>query len=176
MPNTQNTGAGAPNNCYPGMRIQVSSYATAWVRGPISGAGPIVKTGDSGVVHFTGSFANYTGAISLDRGVTWFDGPNPVLLPDVTVSAGLGVSSNDLTIARLVFRSGNLWVSLGDADPDVPRLVVTDSIEFTHVGAINVYYTSATVPESVHGTTFQLLKAPGHALSEAILVVGSLGK
>ena len=168
LPNTQNTGAGAPNNCYPGMRIQVSSYATAWIRGPISGAGPIVKTGDSGVVHFTGSFANYTGAISLDRGVTWFDGPNPVSLPDLTVSAGFGVSSNDLTVARLVFRSGNLWVSLGDADPDVPRLVVTDSIEFAHVGAINVYNTSAIVPERVHGTTFQLVKAPGHALSEAL--------
>ena len=168
LPNTQNTSAGAPNNCYPGMRLQVSSYATAWIRGPISGAGPLVKTGDSGVVHFTGSFANYTGAISLDRGVTWFDGPNPVSLPDLTVSAGFGVSSNELTVARLVFRSGNIWVSLGDADPDVPRLVVTDSIEFAHVGAINVYNTSATVPESVHGTTFQLVKAPGHALSEAL--------
>ena len=168
LPNTQNTSAGAPNNCYPGMRLQVSSYATAWIRGPISGAGPLVKTGDSGVVHFTGSFVNYTGAISLDRGVTWFDGPNPVSLPDLTVSAGFGVSSNELTVARLVFRSGNLWVSLGDADPDVPRLVVTDSIEFAHVGAINVYNTSATVPESVHGTTFQLVKAPGHALSEAL--------
>ena len=168
LPNTQNTSSGAPNNCYPGMRLQVSSYATAWIRGPISGAGPLVKTGDSGVVHFTGSFANYTGAISLDRGVTWFDGPNPVSLPDLTVSAGFGVSSNELTVARLVLRSGNLWVSLRDADPDVPRLVVTDSIEFAHVGAINVYNTSATVPESVHGTTFQLVKAPGHALSEAL--------
>ena len=168
LPNTQNTSAGAPNNCYPGMRLQVSSYATAWIRGPISGAGPLVKTGDSGVVHFTGSFANYTGAISLDRGVTWFDGPNPVSLPDLTVSAGFGVSSNELTVARLVFRSGNLWVSLADADPDVPRLVVTDSIEFAHVGAINVYNTSAIVPERVHGTTFQLVKAPGHALSEAL--------
>ena len=167
--NTDNhTTANADNNCYPGMRLQVSSYATAWIRGPISGAGPIVKTGDSGVVHFTGSFANYTGAISLERGVTWFDGPNPVSLPDLTVTAGFGVSSNELTIARLVLRSGNLWVSLGDADPDVPRLVVTESIEFAHVGAINVYDTSVTVPESVHGVTFQLVKAPGHALSEAL--------
>ena len=168
LPNTQNTSAGAPNNCYPGMRLQVSSYATAWIRGPISGAGPLVKTGDSGVVHFTGSFANYTGAISLDRGVTWFDGPNPVSLPDLTVSAGFGVSSNELTVARLVFRSGNLWVSLGDADPDVPRLVVTDSMEFAHAGAVSVYDTSYTVPERVHGVTFQLVKAPGHALSEAL--------
>ena len=167
--NTDNhTTANAEQNCYPGMRLQVSSYATAWIRGPISGAGPIVKTGDSGVVHFTGSFADYTGAISLERGVTWFDGPNPVSLPDVTVTAGFGVSSNELTIARLVFRSGNLWVSLGDADPDVPRLVVTDSMEFAHAGAVSVYDTSYTVPERVHGVTFQLVKAPGHALSEAL--------
>ena len=169
LPNTQNaTTANTVNNCYPGMRIQVASYATAWVRGPISGAGPIVKTGDSGVVHFTGSFANYTGAISLDRGVTWFDGPDPVSLQSMSVEAGFGVSSNELTVARLVLVKGNLWVSLGDADPNVPRLVVTDSLEFTHVGAINVYNTSATVPESVHGITFQLVKAPGHALSEAL--------
>ena len=166
--NDNHTTANAEDNCYPGMRLQVSSYATAWIRGPISGAGPIVKTGDSGVVHFTGSFANYTGAFSLDRGVTWFDGPYPVSLSDVTLSAGLGVSSNELTVARLVLRNGNLWVSLGDADPDVPRLVVTESIEFAHVGAINVYDTSVTVPESVHGVTFQLVKAPGHALSEAL--------
>ena len=150
------------------MRLQVSSYATAWIRGPISGAGPIVKTGDSGVVHFTGSFADYTGAISLERGVTWFDGPNPVSLPDVTVTAGFGVSSNELTIARLVLRSGNLWVSLGDADPDVPRLVVTDSMEFAHAGAVSIYDTSYTVPARVHGVTFQIVKAPGHALSEAL--------
>ena len=62
LPNTQtNNTANTTYNCYPGMRIQVASYATAWIRGPISGAGPIVKTGDSGNVHFTGSFANYTG-------------------------------------------------------------------------------------------------------------------
>ena len=164
LPNTQ----ASSGSSYPGMRLQVSSYATAWIHGPISGAGPIVKTGDSGVVHFTGSFADYTGAISLERGVTWFDGPNPVSLPDLTVTAGFGVSSNELTIARLVFRSGNLWVSLGDADPDVPRLVVTDSMEFAHAGAVNVYDTSYTVPERVHGVTFQLVKAPGHALSEAL--------
>ena len=164
LPNTQ----ASSGSSYPGMRLQVSSYATAWIRGPVSGAGPIVKTGDSGVVHFTGSFADYTGAISLERGVTWFDGPNPVSLPDVTVTAGFGVSSNELTIARLVFRSGNLWVSLGDADPDVPRLVVTDSMEFAHAGAVSIYDTSATVPARVHGVTFQLVKAPGHALSEAL--------
>ena len=169
LPNTQNsTTASTVNNCYPGMRLQVSSYATAWIRGPISGAGPIVKTGDSGNVHFTGSFANYTGAITLERGVTWFDGPNPVSLPNLTVGAGFGVSSNEITVAHLVLRAGNLWVSLGDADPDVPRLTVTDSLEFTRVGAVNVYSTSYTVPESVHGTTFQLVKAPGHALSEAL--------
>ena len=39
LPNTQNTSSGAGSNCYPGMRLQVLSTATAWIRGPISGAG-----------------------------------------------------------------------------------------------------------------------------------------
>ncbi len=167
LPNTQNTSAGAPNNCYPGMRLQVSSYATAWIRGPISGAGPIVKTGDSGVVHFTGSFANYTGAISLDRGVTYFDGPDPVSLSSVTVNSGLGLSSNGLTIATLDLVKGNFYLNLTDADPLVPRLVVTDSLVFSREGPIDVY--NANVPASVYGTTFQLVKAPGHVLSEALV-------
>jgi autotransporter-associated beta strand protein len=169
LPNTQNaTTANTANNCYPGMKLQVSSYATAWIRGPISGAGPIVKTGDSGNVHFTGSFANYTGEITLGRGVTWFDGPDAVSLPRVRLEAGMGVSSNGLTITTFDLVKGNLCVDLRDANPDVPLLTVTESLTFTREGAINVYSTSATVPERVYGTTFQLVKAPRHALSEAL--------
>jgi len=166
LPNTQNAANSATLNCYPGMRLQVSSYATAWIRGPISGAGPIVKTGDSGVVHFTGSFANYTGAITLGRGITWFDGSEPVTLPSVAVESGLGLTSNGMTVAALELRKGNFRLNLTDADPDVPRLVVTDSLVFTHVEAITVL--NDVVPASVHGVTFQLVKAPGCALSEAL--------
>ena len=119
LPNTQNAANSATLNCYPGMRLQVNAGFTAWIRGPISGAGPIVKTGAAGAVHFTGSFANYTGAITLGRGVAGFDGPNPVSLPNVTLdSAGLILSSNDLTVSSFVFSRGNIFAYLDDADPD----------------------------------------------------------
>lgn len=167
LPNTQtNNTSNATLNSYPGMRLQVASTATAWIRGPISGDGPIVKTGDSGVVHFTGSFANYTGEVKLERGVTWFDGPDPVSLSSITMSVGLGLSSNELTVATLNCTSGNFWVHLDDADPDVPRLTVTDS--FTHARTAALFIVQSSYPANKFGTTFKLIKAPGNVLSKAL--------
>ena len=164
--NSQDTSDAAHKNCHPGLRLRVSSYATAWIRGPVSGAGPIIKTGDSGTVHFTGSFANYTGEIALERGITWFDGPEPVSFSGMTVKAGAGLSSNELSVSTIDFAKGNICLDLRSADPDVPRLVVTDSIVFSREGPVEVY--NSNVPAGVHGTTFQLVKAPGRVLSEAL--------
>ena len=48
----------------------------------------------------------------------------------------------------------------------MPRLVVTDSLVFSKETPIDVY--NANVPVSLYGTTFQLIKAPGHVLSEEL--------
>ena len=154
------------SNCHPGMRLNVSDNATIWFCGPVSGAGPIIRTGDAGITHFTGSFADFTGAVSLEKGVTWFDGRASVSLSSVTVSAGLGLSSNQLEVTTLVCEKGELRVALTNADADVPRLVVTDSVAFTHENQLVIR--EEDVAESVYGVVFQLVKAPGHVVSDAL--------
>ena len=164
--NESNITAHTGNSRRPGMRIQISPTGDLILNGPISGEGPIVKTGDSGYLHIRGSLADYHGTMRLERGVTWFDGGLPVSLSKIELSSGLALGQDAITVADFSWEKGNFWFYPQGVDPTTPRLVVTDHFMFPHDEDVTVQVFD--MPGEDYGTWFALMKAPGTALSAAL--------
>lgn len=164
--NARNITANTDTSRRPGLRVRVSPTGDLILNGPVSGDGPILKTGDSGFLRFRGSLADYHGAMRLERGVTYFDGGQAVGLPKVELAAGLALTKDDLTVADFTWEKGNFWFYPQGVDPGTPRLVVTDRFVFSHLedATIQVF----DMPAEAHGTWYALLKAPGAELSAAL--------
>lgn len=153
----------------PGLYIQSSGspVGTLTINGPVSGDGPIIKTGDSGYLRFRGSLADFHGDMRLERGATYFDEAEPVSLPSISLAAGMALQSNTLTVARFTITKGNFWFyATGIADPSEPRLDVTES--FTYAREENVTVKVFDLLEDKHGVPFALIRAPGTVLSEMV--------
>ena len=164
--NARNITANTDTSRRPGLRVQASPTGDLILNGPVSGDGPILKTGDSGFLRFRGSLDDYHGTMRLERGVTYFDGGHPVNLPKVELAAGLALNKDVLTVADFSWEKGNLWFYTRDADPATPRLVVTDRFALgTETDVTLLVY---DLEEARYGTWFALVQAPGRELSAAL--------